>query len=98
MLPQAATFTGRGAIGRAVIAWESTENLILDEEGGLWRIIRDPDEGPNRERPLGPIEDVAGDDLGDDLAGELAELLGVWRGRFNPRDPVETAWRLAKGC
>jgi hypothetical protein len=51
-----------------VISWHTTDHLVLDADGVLWRW---PDPGLKR---LGQVEDVAGD-----LAGEQAQARGHFR-------------------
>jgi hypothetical protein len=71
-----------------IVEWHTTENLVLDRDGILWRAIRNEDDGPVRHRCLGSIED--GPDLPETLEGEYDECLDLWRDRFDDR--AEQLW------
>jgi hypothetical protein len=71
-----------------IVAWHTTDSLVVDRDGILWHAARAEDERPVRHRRLGPIED--GPDLPGALGREYAECLDLWRDRFDDR--AEQLW------
>jgi hypothetical protein len=78
---------GRG-FAALIVAWHTTDSLVVDRDGILWHAVRTEEGGPVRHRCLGPIED--GPDLPEALETEYAECLDLWSDRFDDR--AEQLW------
>lgn len=73
--------------------WAGTDNLILDSDGILWRVVRTEEDA--QWRRLGPIATA---EVPGELVLELAELLDLWLDAFDARADQLWHHRLAIGA